>query len=350
MSYDIDRVYFFGDSLSDTGNLFDLTDGNFPNEPYAPGRFSNGDIWVDYLTDKLNLTVKPSGIDALTGTIEVNPNNIDDGVNFAIGGATSGDDNFEATISLGLEQQIDAFELLVENQSNNEDEDEDEDEDDDDEDEDDEDDDDDDDEGVLNNDLSFLWIGANDYFNFIEDDPNTPDIIEANFPDTRSQIEETVSEVVETNIAGAIQDIIDGGGEEIVVFNLPDLDRTPLGRSLEREDRAILGTLSHLHNDRLLNTLDDLEDSNSDVNIVHININELFDEILENPGAFGLTNVTDNFSGFDLYTERETSGASGDPNNYFFWDSVHPTTAAHQIVADFVMDELMNEGLINYDD
>jgi outer membrane lipase/esterase len=38
---------FFGDSYSDTGNLTILTGGALPGAPYAPGRFSNGPVWVD---------------------------------------------------------------------------------------------------------------------------------------------------------------------------------------------------------------------------------------------------------------------------------------------------------------
>ena len=43
-----------GDSLSDTGRLAQATAGatfglfSVPNEPYFPGRFSNGSVWVDY--------------------------------------------------------------------------------------------------------------------------------------------------------------------------------------------------------------------------------------------------------------------------------------------------------------
>ena len=42
---DAGSFYVFGDSLSDDGNLFDLT-GN-PPPPYFEGRFSNGPVWAD---------------------------------------------------------------------------------------------------------------------------------------------------------------------------------------------------------------------------------------------------------------------------------------------------------------
>lgn len=45
---------FFGDSYVDTGNALLLTGGaQPPSPPYAPGRFSNGPVWVDYLAASL---------------------------------------------------------------------------------------------------------------------------------------------------------------------------------------------------------------------------------------------------------------------------------------------------------
>jgi outer membrane lipase/esterase len=45
---------FFGDSYVDTGNLRVLTNGaQPPSPPYAPGRFSDGPVWVDYLAAQL---------------------------------------------------------------------------------------------------------------------------------------------------------------------------------------------------------------------------------------------------------------------------------------------------------
>jgi phospholipase/lecithinase/hemolysin len=46
-----DTVVVFGDSLSDNGNLYALDPDNVPSEVYYQGRFSNGPVWVEYLTD-----------------------------------------------------------------------------------------------------------------------------------------------------------------------------------------------------------------------------------------------------------------------------------------------------------
>ncbi|KAJ3021021.1 hypothetical protein HKX48_009340 [Thoreauomyces humboldtii] len=48
----------FGDSLSDTGNVFAWSSGTYPpNPPYYDGRFSNGPVWVESLAEQLNLTL-----------------------------------------------------------------------------------------------------------------------------------------------------------------------------------------------------------------------------------------------------------------------------------------------------
>lgn len=43
-----DRIVFFGDSLSDNGNLYNTLDGFMPKSPpYFEGRFSNGTVWSE---------------------------------------------------------------------------------------------------------------------------------------------------------------------------------------------------------------------------------------------------------------------------------------------------------------
>lgn len=46
-AFGFDRVFAFGDSLSDTGNTFNLTFGFFGGPPYVNGRFSNGPVWLE---------------------------------------------------------------------------------------------------------------------------------------------------------------------------------------------------------------------------------------------------------------------------------------------------------------
>lgn len=67
----------FGDSLSDTGNIYAAYGGALPTAPYFAGRFSDGAIWTDYLAGGLGFSATAS----LMG-----------GQNYAFGGARTGSD------------------------------------------------------------------------------------------------------------------------------------------------------------------------------------------------------------------------------------------------------------------
>jgi len=89
-----EQIYVFGDSLSDTGNVFKATEGMIPpSPPYGQGRFSNGPVWVEYLASQLG--AKPQT------------------TNFAFGGATTGvakTSNLDGTLQIpGLLSQIEDF-------------------------------------------------------------------------------------------------------------------------------------------------------------------------------------------------------------------------------------------------
>jgi phospholipase/lecithinase/hemolysin len=71
---DFAQIIVFGDSLSDTGNVFAAI--GFPPPPYFQGRFSNGPIWVEHLAGRFNL---PAPTPSLRG-----------GTDYAFGGAESG--------------------------------------------------------------------------------------------------------------------------------------------------------------------------------------------------------------------------------------------------------------------
>lgn len=299
---DWDKLYVFGDSLSDTGNVLNLTQGQFPTFPYAKGRFSNGDIWVDYLSKKLDLDIELFTDDTSQGG--------SDSKNFAIGGATSGEENV-GIVPFGLKQQINNFKLHSDRSE------------------------------TFDDDLFSVWIGANDYFSFIEDDPMTEEI-ETNFPNSDREIFSAVIEVVDLNIGNAVREIIEAGGKNIAIFNLPDIDKTPLAQNLIEKDRTILQKLSLLHNQYLSNFIEKTEFFNPSVNILEIDVESLFDEILKKPHDFGFTNIADNYTGIDLYTGSysSSSSAEGNPNEFLFFDSVHPTKSAQSLIADLVLTEI----------
>jgi phospholipase/lecithinase/hemolysin len=51
----ITQIVVFGDSLSDTGNVYAASGGAFPPAPYSAGRFSNGPTWVEQFATRLGI-------------------------------------------------------------------------------------------------------------------------------------------------------------------------------------------------------------------------------------------------------------------------------------------------------
>jgi phospholipase/lecithinase/hemolysin len=61
------QLYVFGDSLSDPGNVFNLSGSTQPPAPYFNGRLSNGLVWSEYLAQSLNLAPVPGTLLPLLG-------------------------------------------------------------------------------------------------------------------------------------------------------------------------------------------------------------------------------------------------------------------------------------------
>lgn len=87
-------VVFFGDSISDTGNVLALSTAvappPFPNFPAAPGRFSNGPVWTEYLAAGLGLPGNSDPSRLIFNGTAVVPIGAPGGDNFAFGGARTG--------------------------------------------------------------------------------------------------------------------------------------------------------------------------------------------------------------------------------------------------------------------
>ena len=275
LAADFSNFYIFGDSLSDTGNIFNFTQQSLPpSPPYFNGRFSNDQIWVDYLGDKLNLNPIP---------FSENPDFINDSVNFAVGGASSGLGNSVVPSAPlpGVLEQVSLFTqpFLTTNQQ------------------------------IDPNALYAVLGGGNDY------------LFGGNF-----NTEQTVQ-----NLSTSINFLATAGAKNIILFNLPNLGATPL--ALATQQSQILTDLTIDHNNKLAESLSIFKSNNQEINLFDIDVFSLFSKIGNNPAEFGFSNVTTPCVVGDLTNILSVCDV-GQQNEFLFFDSVHPTTNVHRLVAD----------------
>jgi phospholipase/lecithinase/hemolysin len=262
-----DQIYVFGDSFSDTGNVFNFTNGAIPPNPtYFNGRFSNGPVWVEYLASKLGLTFNPK-------------------TNFAFGGATTGTKNLGISLLPGLKQQINDFTAVNKSADPKA--------------------------------LYIIWAGTNDYLEYFYDSIPNP---------TKSV----------ANLSAAITSLAGVGAENILVVNLPDLGKFPVtGGNIQTA--SILSTFTNAHNSNLTTTINLLnQELSPETHIIPLDVNSLYNRVIEDPKKFGLTNVTDSCIG-DLSVvpiEVPVKPVLCNPDKFLFWDELHPTTATHQLIGE----------------
>ena len=280
----------FGDSLSDVGNTLGLltqTEARFltgyNSNFYSPNRYSNGPVWVERLYASL-------GFGAI-GTMPRN-NGVDvlNGVNFAWAAARSGTGN-NFVLLPNLQPQVSFYteQLAANNPAL----------------------------PAPSTTLFTLWIGGNDAFAHVEDsDPITPAQVAA-------------------NVATAITNLYNAGGRSFLIPNLP-----PIGQSPDYLNDPIKGPQATVFangvNIQLDLSLDALSSSLTGIDIIKLDINQIFLEVIANPAAYGLLNVTERaytpFSGENPGTPYGSVVAN--PDQYLYWDSAHGTAAVNTLIAE----------------
>lgn len=125
---------------------------------------------------------------------------------------------------------------------------------------------------------------------------------------------------------GSLTDILDSGVSQLLVPNLPDLGAIPENRGTANQASAT--AVTQAWNDGLLSRLFDLNNSTT-ASIYFFDVYSLFDGLLANPSAVGITNTTGQCRSVTLgIFENQCSN----PETYAFWDEIHPTTKAHSIL------------------
>ena len=294
----IDRVIFFGDSLSDAGNHFIYSNGASSRQPFSFGppeasydigghHFSNGNTWAEQLATSLH--VPNSGNPSLRA-----PGTFTD---YAMGRARARA-NAPDFPQFDLSSQVNQFLSDFNGQ-------------------------------VPENSLVVIWIGGNDI----------DDALTALLRDPSGQTSAGIVQAAATAVVDNVQKLYGSGARMFLIVNVPDLAKTPYVQWLGANVNSGIpgaGTLFTTYYNGGLNQLATGFPFLAPPDPVHplrfvrlLDANALFDQIRATPVVFGITNSTDRCT-----TPNVTGNAiCSTPNRYLFWDGIHPTNTTHNAVA-----------------
>ncbi|WP_312063339.1 autotransporter domain-containing protein [Brevundimonas sp.] len=264
------RLVVFGDSLSDNGNLYLATGGTTPTSPpYYQGRFSSGPVFTERLGFNAANFMGP-----VSGSI-----------NYAFGGART---DSQAS-PMGMRVQ------LAQYQSRG---------------------------GVFGaGDLVSILGGANNIFQGLP-------AAGASSNPQGSIAPVALGAAADMNFI--VGSVAQAGAGTILVTNLPKLSLTPQFRATPAAPLADYAVTTF--NGALLTGLNATAAARPGTNIIMMDLFKIGDVIAANPGAFGVSNVTQPcFNGVTV---------CANPNDYFYFDGVHPTATGHAVIARLANDYL----------
>jgi len=132
------------------------------------------------------------------------------------------------------------------------------------------------------------------------------------------------------NTVTAIQQLRGSGARFILVMNVPDLGVTPMAQSLGEGGPPMLTQLTAAYNQALDLALEQL--AQAGIPTIRLDAFAVLDEMASQPAAYGFSNVTTPF----LYAPPGLS-----PDQFLFWDPVHPTTGAHEVLTDEALEQII---------
>lgn len=259
------RVVSFGDSLSDSGNVFDAT--GKPTKPYFQGRFTNGRVWTELLAGgpmvRFNQPVS----------------NTKD-TNYAFGTAWAGTNPKGLVPGVGV--QIDSY--IAKGGK------------------------------FAARDVVTLLAGANDIKDQLKPTSTLTQIV---------AIARGAADAQQANL----RKVLLRGAKIVVVATLPPIDKTPF--AIQNKVVTPLALATGAYNARLAANVAAQRKAFPKARILLFDLNGLFKQTVAAPAVFGFTNVTKSC----VATPACVGGSLAAENKYLFWDELHPTGHAHQLVA-----------------
>lgn len=270
-------AWFFGDSLTDDGNLYAATNGAVPeNPPYYEGRRSNGPVWSEYIAqDFTDAGLPTENFAYVFGTAVTNGDAIPD-----------------------LAKQIDNFAVAAPGKL-----------------------------GALP--VAMLWFGANDIFGAIA--TAAAAVAAGNLTPEQAGLAVAGAAVAAANaVVGGLQTLQGLGVDNFMVFNLPALDQTPAFALLQTQAQPLAFAGTTFFNNTLAAGLAGLAPG---INVTTIDAYGLFNMLIADPTQFDLTNAT-----LPCYVPGVGVNQLCEPDEWAFFDPVHPNNVVHAELANIVRD------------
>ena len=278
------QTIFFGDSLTDGGFFRSLLPPSVQN---VTGQFTTnpGYVWSQYLADYYD-----SNADVAWKATGATPTLSPGGNNWAVGGARTGTDSVGA---LGYTPSLASQYARYLSSGNT----------------------------VDPNALYTVWGGANDLF-----------AVQAN----PAQAQAIIGGAVTAQI-GLVGALTQAGAQYILVPTIPDLGLTPSSRAGGAVAMAQGTALTNSYNSALFGGL-----ASAGLHVIPLDTFHFLQEVVANPGAYGITNVTGTACQPQITAQSLTCNPTslvnpGAPNSYLFADGVHPTSGTHKVIADFAI-------------
>ncbi len=277
------EIFILGDSVSDSGNRYLMTGETtkspyplIPTYPYAMGghHYSNGKTWAERIAQELN--------DVSGGKASLaNPGK---NGNYAYGGAR-GRTNPDHPSPDGYEQ---AQTLLLDNG------------------------------GASPDALYVIQFGGND----------VRDALDAAKSDASLATSFGILFGAVYEVKATINLLYAAGARHFMIANSPNLANAPAVSLAPPIVGFLTGIFVGTYNGELENRLLELE-ANPGIVLHRFDMYGFTNELVSNPGEYGLTNVASPCLNF----LAETGGKCENPEQYLFWDGFHPTAAAHRAIA-----------------
>ena len=288
---DIERIFFFGDSLSDSGNAYiesgKLTtqppytlDEIVPTFPYdiRGFQFSNGKTWARIFANALE--TGRSGKASLKKARRF--------TNYAYGGARARPFGDRPSAAGQFAEYINDFPGSADEE-----------------------------------DLYVIQFGGNDLRDVLAGEGLPEDII---------------SSALQTK-AFVITQLYAKGARNFLVANVPDISLSPAVKLQVLQDvgpiaaPVVLKGISDLvkgYNEQLNGTLSLLKMYYPDIKFKQLNFFDILNDVVFNPGKFGISNNVSPC--IDYFTLGDQ--VCGAPDEYVFWDGIHPTAKVHRLVGE----------------